>query len=97
MLDIGRIQTLLADRNAAEVARRTGLHINTVRKIRLGEYKQNVTFRTLKALSDYLEGQMNGGVAEYERRKAEWIRANPEASPIEYEAAILRICREVGI
>ena len=35
--------------------------------------------------------------AEYERRKADWVRANPEATPQEYQAAMTRIARECGI
>lgn len=34
---------------------------------------------------------------EYEQRKAEWITRHPEASSAEYEAAMRRIAREVGI
>jgi len=37
------------------------------------------------------------GVVEYERRKAEWIRTHPEASPREYERAIRKIAKEAGI
>jgi len=35
--------------------------------------------------------------ARYERLKAEWINAHPEATPAEYTAAITRIARECGI
>lgn len=35
--------------------------------------------------------------AEYERRKADWIRANPEATPEQYQAAMTRIAREAGV
>jgi hypothetical protein len=34
---------------------------------------------------------------EYERRKAEWVRKNPDASPEEYQAAMTAIARRVGI
>lgn len=35
--------------------------------------------------------------AEYERRKEEWARANPDATPRQYEQAIARIARECGV
>ena len=35
-------------------------------------------------------------LAEYERRKREWARANPEAGSAEYERAMRRIARECG-
>ena len=34
--------------------------------------------------------------AEYERRKAEWVAAHPDATPAEYEAAMRRIAMELG-
>lgn len=34
---------------------------------------------------------------EYERRKADWIARHPDATPEEYEAAIRKIVREVGV
>jgi len=37
------------------------------------------------------------GWDEYERRKQEWIRAHPEATPVEYTAAMLRIAAECGV
>ena len=33
----------------------------------------------------------------YEALKAAWIRANPEASPREYEAAMALLARKAGI
>lgn len=33
----------------------------------------------------------------YETRKADWTRANPEATPAEYQAAMTRIARECGV
>jgi hypothetical protein len=33
----------------------------------------------------------------YERAKADWVRAHPEASPQEYDAAMKRIARECGV
>lgn len=35
--------------------------------------------------------------AEYERQKREWVKAHPQATPTEYEAAMQRIAREVGV
>lgn len=35
--------------------------------------------------------------AAYERMKADWILANPDATPQEYQAAMRRIARECGI
>jgi len=35
--------------------------------------------------------------AAYERMKADWVRANPEATPQEYQAAMRRIAMECGI
>ena len=37
------------------------------------------------------------GWDEYERRKQEWIRAHPEATPAEYTATMLRIATECGV
>lgn len=37
------------------------------------------------------------GHASYERQKAAWIAANPEASPRDYEAAMRRIAKECGV
>lgn len=33
----------------------------------------------------------------YEARKASWAARNPSATPSEYEAAMRRIAREVGV
>jgi len=35
--------------------------------------------------------------ARFERCKADWIDANPEASPAAYTAAMKRIARECGV
>lgn len=35
--------------------------------------------------------------AEYERRKADWLRTHPEASADDYEAAMQRIAAECGV
>ena len=34
---------------------------------------------------------------DYERRKADWVRSHPEATPQEYQAAMTRIARECGV
>lgn len=50
------IREKLADRNLSEVARRTGLHYNVVYRFANVEDEKMPTYRTVKALSDYLEG-----------------------------------------
>jgi len=35
--------------------------------------------------------------AEYEKRKKEWVLANPTATHLEYEKALRRIAKELGI
>lgn len=35
--------------------------------------------------------------AAYEQQKAAWLRANPEATPEQIEAAFIKIARELGI
>lgn len=34
---------------------------------------------------------------EYERRKADWIYKNPDATPQQYQQAMKRIAKELGI
>jgi len=34
--------------------------------------------------------------ARYEAKKAAWVKANPDATPAEYEAAMRAIARECG-
>jgi hypothetical protein len=52
----------------------------------------------LSALPSYSQCRsVSPNHAEYERRKAEWILNNPNATSIEYEAAMLRIARECGV
>jgi DNA-binding Xre family transcriptional regulator len=48
-----KIKKMLADRNLAEVARRTKLHVNTVRAIASGKNK-NPTDDTLSTIWKYL-------------------------------------------
>lgn len=55
MMTIEQIKKALRDRRMDMVARETGLHVNTVTYIRDGLSK-NPVYSTLKALSDYLEG-----------------------------------------
>lgn len=33
----------------------------------------------------------------YEQAKSHWIAANPEATSIEYQAAMTRIAKEIGV
>lgn len=39
----------------------------------------------------------HGGIALYETLKAAWLSANPDASPAEYEAAMVRFARLAGV
>jgi hypothetical protein len=48
-------------------------------------------FLTLKG------GKKMYSYAEYERKKADWVQANPEATPQEYQAAMRRIALECGV
>jgi hypothetical protein len=36
-------------------------------------------------------------MAEYERLKAAWIAAHPEATPAQYTAAMIEIARKCGV
>ena len=56
MLYLEQIKALLADRRLSLVADATGLHYNTVRAIR-DDPDANPTYKAVKALSDYLQGQ----------------------------------------
>lgn len=56
MLDIDEIKTALQDRNILAVARATELHSNILYRIKKGNTK-NPSQKTLKALSDYLQGK----------------------------------------
>jgi len=58
MLSMKEIRTGLMDRNMSQVARRTGLHKNTVMRIARGEI-DDPKYRVVKALSDYMEGVGN--------------------------------------
>ena len=55
MLTLEQIRQRLQDRRTDAVAQATGLHYNTVRDVRSNP-DANPTYKVLKALSDYLEG-----------------------------------------
>lgn len=60
MLDLKEIQRQLQDRRLSSVSRATGLHYNTVYKIKQGNAR-NPSYQVVKALSDYLcDGVSNG-------------------------------------
>jgi hypothetical protein len=59
MLDLEQIREMLADRRIDIVASETNLGYTTVREVRSGT-QDNPTYKTVKALSDYLEGKANG-------------------------------------
>ena len=59
MLDLEQIREMLADRRIDIVASETGLGYTTVREVRSGA-QDNPTYKTVKALSDYLEGKAHG-------------------------------------
>lgn len=56
MLYLEQIRAMLADRRLSLVAEATGLHYNTVQAIR-DDPDANPTYKAVKALSDYLQGQ----------------------------------------
>ena len=56
MMYLEQIREMLADRRLSLVAEATGLHYNTVRAIR-DDPEANPTYKAVKALSDYLQGQ----------------------------------------
>jgi len=60
MMTIEQISKALRDRRMDMVAKETGLHVNTVTYIRDGVSK-NPVYSTMKALSDYLEGDKEDG------------------------------------
>jgi len=55
MMTLCAIRAALSDRRVDRVAEATGIHYNTIREIR-DNPKANPTWRVLKALNDYLEG-----------------------------------------
>lgn len=54
MLEPEIIRGMLGDRRLSVVAEATGLHVNTIAKVRDG--KNAPTYYVLRKLSDYLEG-----------------------------------------
>ena len=56
MMYLEQIREMLADRRLSLVAEATGLHYNTIRIIR-DDPNANPTYKAVKALSEYLEGQ----------------------------------------
>lgn len=52
MLTIEEIRERLADRNLAEVARRSGVPYHTIRRIMAGE---DARYKAIRAISDYLK------------------------------------------
>jgi hypothetical protein len=56
MLDLQQIKDKLKERRLPLVARETGLHYNTVRKI-AADADVDVSYLTVKRISDYLEGK----------------------------------------
>lgn len=58
MLTLEKIRMLLQDRTMTVVAEATGVHHQTIMRIKTGEAK-NTSYQTVKALSDYFEAQMS--------------------------------------
>lgn len=54
MLTLPEVVQQLQDRKLSKVAEATGVHENTLRRIRDGQ-QQNPAYETLKAVSDYLQ------------------------------------------
>jgi transcriptional regulator with XRE-family HTH domain len=59
MLTIEQIQKQLKDRNLSAVARVTGMSMQTISAISNGTATKP-SYETVKLLSDYLEGKLNG-------------------------------------
>ena len=59
MLTIEQIQKQLKDRNLSAVARVTGMSRQTISAISNGT-STKPSYETVKLLSDYLEGKLNG-------------------------------------
>lgn len=63
MHSLKTIKAMLTDKNLAAVAKKTGLHTETVRRIAVG-LSTNPDYKTMEALSDYVDEQleaMKGG------------------------------------
>ena len=60
----------------------------------------SVFFLPSKATNNHNPSRSNVaalGHASYDRQKAAWIAANPQASPRDYEAAMRRIAKDCGV
>lgn len=58
MLTIEEVRKRISDRKPAVIATATGLSYDTVWRVQRGDFKQ-VSYETVKALSDYLEAKDN--------------------------------------
>ena len=58
MLTLNETRRLLMDRRLQVVAQATGIHYNTLKKIR-DDDQANPTYAVIKLLSDYLEGKQD--------------------------------------
>ena len=58
MLTLNETRRLLMDRRLQVVAQATGIHYNTLKKIR-DDDQANPTYVVIKLLSDYLEGKQD--------------------------------------
>ena len=56
MMTPGQIHDALQDRRIERIAQSTGIHYNTIRKLR-DDPSANPTWRVIKLISDYLEGR----------------------------------------
>jgi transcriptional regulator with XRE-family HTH domain len=57
MHSLKAIKAMLTDKNLSAVAKKTGLHTETVRRIATG-ISTNPDYKTLEALSDYIDEQL---------------------------------------
>jgi len=57
MHSLKTIKAMLTDKNLSAVAKKTGLHTETVRRIATG-ISTNPDYKTLEALSDYIDEQL---------------------------------------
>lgn len=55
MLTLEQVRERLADRKLTVVAEKTGLHYQTVLRVRKGQFK-DISYNVIKSLSDYLLG-----------------------------------------
>ena len=55
MMTLNEVKEALSDRNIREVARRTGLHHETIHRLQSGAIK-NPSYETVSRLVNYLEG-----------------------------------------